>query len=55
MNLYFFYQQMINPGSSYWAFAVGREPGEVLNDAEGIQTMTTLGQNLAWLLKKVRA
>jgi len=26
----------------------------VLNDAEGIQTMKTLGQNLAWLLKKVR-
>lgn len=55
LNLYFFYQQMINPGSSYWAFAIGREPGEVLNDVEGIQTMTTLGQNLVWLLKKVRS
>ena len=54
LNLFFFYQQIINPGSSYWAFGIGREPGEVLNDAEGIQTMKTLGQNLAWLLKKVR-
>lgn len=55
LNLFFFYQQIINPGSSYWAFGVGRDPGEVLNDAEGMQTMKTLGQNLAWLLKKVRA
>ncbi|HTZ41322.1 MAG TPA: flavodoxin family protein [Syntrophales bacterium] len=54
LNLFFFYQQIINPGSSYWAFAIGRDPGEVLNDAEGIQTMKTLGQNVAWLLKKVR-
>jgi multimeric flavodoxin WrbA len=55
LNLFFFYQQIINPGSSYWAFAIGRDPGEVLNDAEGIQTMKTLGENLAWLLKKVRS
>ena len=55
LNLFFFYQQIINPGSSYWAFGVGREPGEVLNDAEGIQTMKTLGQNVAWLLNKLRA
>ena len=54
LTLFFFYQQIINPGSSYWAFGVGRDPGEVLNDAEGMQTMKTLGQNLAWLLKKVR-
>ena len=54
LNLFFFYQQIINPGSSYWAFGIGREPGEVLNDAEGMQTMKTLGKNLAWLLKKVR-
>lgn len=54
LNLFFFYQQIINPGSSYWAFGIGRDPGEVLGDAEGMQTMKTLGQNLAWLLKKVR-
>ena len=53
LNLFFFYQQIINPGSSYWAFGIGREPGEVLGDAEGMQTMKTLGQNLAWLLKKL--
>ena len=45
--------QMIIPGSSYWNVAIGRDPGEVLNDEEGIQTMKTLGQNMAWLLKKI--
>ncbi len=54
INLFLFYNQIINPGASYWAFAIGRDPGEVLGDAEGMQTMKSLGQNLAWLLKKVR-
>lgn len=55
INLFLFYNQIINPGASYWAFAIGRDPGEVLGDAEGMQTMKSLGQNLAWLLKKVRS
>ena len=55
INLFLFYNQIINPGASYWAFAVGRDPGEVLGDAEGMQTMKSLGQNMAWLLKKVRS
>jgi hypothetical protein len=32
---------------------IGRNPGEVRNDTEGIQTMKTLGQNMSWLLKKL--
>ena len=44
---------MIVPGSSYWNIGIGREPGEVKNDSEGLQTMKTLGQNIAWLLKKI--
>jgi multimeric flavodoxin WrbA len=44
---------MIIPGSSYWNMGFGRNPGEVKNDTEGIQTMKTLGQNMAWLLKKI--
>jgi hypothetical protein len=46
---------MILPGSSYWHMAIGRDPGEVKNDAEGVQTMKTLGQNMAWLLKKLNS
>jgi multimeric flavodoxin WrbA len=53
MNFFFLINQMIIPGSSYWNMAIGRNPGEVKNDAEGIQTMKTLGQNMAWLLKKI--
>jgi multimeric flavodoxin WrbA len=38
-------------GSSYWNFAFGLEPGEVLEDAEGMQTMDDLASNMAHLLK----
>jgi len=53
INYFFLISQMIIPGSSYWNMGIGRAPGEVKNDAEGIQTMKTLGQNMAWLLKKL--
>lgn len=53
MNYFFLINQMIIPGSSYWNMAIGRNPGEVKNDAEGIQTMKILGQNMAWLIKKI--
>jgi multimeric flavodoxin WrbA len=53
MNYFFLINQMVIPGSSYWNMGIGRNPGEVKNDAEGIQTMKTLGQNMAWLLKKL--
>jgi multimeric flavodoxin WrbA len=53
LNHFFFFSQMIVPGSSYWNVGIGREIGDVEKDEEGIQTMKTLGQNMAWLLKKV--
>jgi len=53
INFFFFIQQMIVPGSIYWNLALGREPGEVQNDEEGILTFKTLGQNMSWLLKKI--
>jgi multimeric flavodoxin WrbA len=55
MNLFLHYMQMVMPGASYWSIGIGREPGDVLKDEEGIQTMKTLGENMAWLLKKVNA
>ena len=54
INNFFLINQMIVPGSSYWNFAIGRDSGDVLNDAEGMQTMHTLAENMAWLLKKVK-
>jgi len=53
LNAFFLISQMIVPGSSYWNIGIGREPGEVANDAEGMKTMQVLGQNMAWLMKRL--
>jgi multimeric flavodoxin WrbA len=53
LNSFFLISQMIIPGSSYWNLAIGRQPGEVNSDLEGVQTMRNLGKNMAWLLKKI--
>jgi len=53
LNAFFLIGQMIVPGSSYWNIGIGREPGEVANDEEGMKTMKDLGRNMAWLLKKL--
>ena len=55
LNSFFLINQMIIPGSSYWNLAIGRQPGEVSNDVEGVQTMKNLGKNMAWLLKRVKS
>jgi multimeric flavodoxin WrbA len=54
INHFFLIGEMIIPGSSYWNIGVGRQIGDVDTDEEGIRTMQTLGQNMAWLLKKLR-
>jgi multimeric flavodoxin WrbA len=53
INHLFLICEMIIPGSCYWNMGIGREKGEVENDEEGVKTMTTLGENMAWLLKKL--
>ena len=53
INHFFTIGQMITVGSSYWNVGIGREVGEVGKDEEGMATMTTLGKNMAWLLKKL--
>ncbi len=53
LNHFFFISQMIVPGSSYWNLGIGYQKGEVEKDSEGIATMETLGENMAWLLKKI--
>jgi multimeric flavodoxin WrbA len=54
LNFLFLISEMIVPGSSYWNMGLGRNPGDVMNDAEGIETMKTLGKNMAWLLKRIQ-
>ncbi len=55
LNHFFLIGQMIIPGSSYWNIGIGRNKGEVEQDEEGLKTMEALGQNMAWLLKKINA
>lgn len=53
INHFFTINQMIVPGSSYWNLGLGGAMGEVESDEEGMNTMAVLGQNMAWLLKKI--
>jgi len=50
MSHFFLSNLMIIPG---YAFAVGKEKGEVEKDQEGILSAKTLGQRMAWLMKKI--
>ncbi len=51
LNKYFTITNMPVVSSQYWNSVHGRLPGEAAYDAEGLQTMRTLGNNMAWLLK----
>lgn len=51
INAYFLISEMFVAPSSYWNVAFGAAPGEVLQDAEGMNTLSVLGQNMAWFLK----
>jgi multimeric flavodoxin WrbA len=53
INHFFLINQMIVPGSSYWNLGIGLEKGDVERDDEGLRTMATLAENMAWLLKKL--
>mgnify|MGYP001577328919 CR=1 FL=1 len=54
INHFFTIGQMIIVGSSYWNIGLGRDIGDVEKDEEGLNTMATLGRNMAWLIKKVQ-
>ncbi|MDR0414402.1 MAG: flavodoxin family protein [Prevotellaceae bacterium] len=55
LNKYFTICNMPVVPSQYWNMVHGNTPDEVLQDLEGLQTMRTLGQNMAWLLKCIEA
>lgn len=55
INHFFLINQMIIPASSYWNVGLGRKKGDVAGDDEGMRTMDTLGKNMAWLIKKLKA
>lgn len=47
-------QQTYIVGSNYWNMVYCREIGEAAKDEEGIKTMKTLGQNMAYLLERLQ-
>ena len=54
LNKYFTINNMPIVSSQYWNSVHGCLPGEATEDAEGLQTMRTLGNNMAWLLKSIK-
>ncbi|MBI5551927.1 MAG: flavodoxin family protein [Desulfobacterales bacterium] len=55
INKFFFINQLIVPGSVYWNMGFGLGEKEVKQDEEGLNTMKILGENMAWLLRKISA
>ncbi|MCL2372798.1 MAG: flavodoxin family protein [Defluviitaleaceae bacterium] len=52
---FFLISDMVVPGSSYWNMSISVGLGDYDNDAEGNRTMTRLGENILWLLEKIKA
>ena len=55
LNKYFTISNMPIVSSQYWNQVHGNTPEEVKRDEEGMQTMRTLGNNMAWLLSCIEA
>lgn len=55
LNKYFTMNNMIVVSSQYWNMVHGNNADEVVQDLEGMQTMRTLGKNMAWILKCIEA
>lgn len=54
LNKYFTISCMPVVSSQYWNSVHGHAKGEAAQDAEGLQTMRTLGRNMAWVLKSLK-
>ena len=55
LNKYFTISNMPIVSSQYWNQVHGFTPDDVRRDEEGLQTMRTLAENMAWLLKSIEA
>ena len=53
LNKYFTIMNMPLVSSQYWNMVYGQTPGQAADDAEGMQTMRTLGRNMAWMIKRL--
>ena len=55
LNKYFSISNMQTAGSQYWNILHAEDPDDLPDDAEGMQTLRTLGSNMAWMLKSAEA
>jgi multimeric flavodoxin WrbA len=55
INKYFLISKMPVVSSQYWNMVFGSNGDQAEQDKEGLQTMRTLGLNMAWLLKCIKA
>ena len=55
LNKYFLINQMPIVSTQYWNMVFGHNADDAKQDLEGMQTMRTLGKNMAWLLKSIDA
>jgi len=53
MLMFYFINEMIVPGSTYWNMVFGWQPGEVWDDDEGMDTIRRFAANVAKLIKKL--
>ena len=53
LNKYFTILNMPIVSSQYWNIVYGQTPGQAAQDEEGMQTMRTLGRNMAWMIKNL--
>ncbi len=53
MNHFMLNKEMIIVGSTYWNIVYGKNIGDVLSDDEGIANMSNLGENMAWIMKRL--
>ena len=54
LNKYFTINNMPVVSSQYWNSVHGAAAGEAVEDLEGLQTMRTLGKNMAWMLRGLK-
>lgn len=55
MNKYFGITKMIIAGSSYWNVGFGQAPGQLPQDAEGVQTVHNLAKNMVYIMRCLEA
>ena len=54
LNKYFTMLNMPVVSSQYWNIVYGQTPGQAAHDEEGMQTMRTLGRNMAWMIAQLK-